>query len=196
MRQRHRRRPLSSPQWLDDGTTLVAMGDGSREERVEVWEDGTSRTLPWDIGRAVALRASPRGKHVAIANHRNEVLIGDIASGEVKVIDRSDAGRTEDLAWSPDGTWLAYTFWTSSRHCAIKLHDVKNAKSVLVTDPEFRDYCPAFDPEGRYLYFISVRTFDPVYDNVQFELSFPRRATVSSRSPPARARHSIRRRRD
>jgi tricorn protease len=164
------------PQWLDDGATLVAVGDASREERVEVWENGVARTLPWDIGRAVALRAAPRGKRIAIANHRNEVLVGDIASGELTVLDKSDAGRSEDLAWSPDGQWLAYTFWTSPRHCAIKLHDVKNAKSVLATDPEFRDYCPAFDPEGRYLYFISVRTFDPVYDNVQFELSFPRAA--------------------
>src|SRR6185295_17917849 len=58
----------------------------------------------------------------------------------------------------------------------IKLHDVKNAKSVLATDPEFRDYSPVFDAEGKYLYFLSVRTFDPVYDAVQFELSFPRAA--------------------
>ncbi len=35
---------------------------------------------------------------------------------------------------------------------------------------------PSFDPAGRYLYFLSLRTFDPVYDSVQFELSFPRAA--------------------
>ena len=113
---------------------------------------------------------------IAIANHRNEVLIGDLASGALTVVDRSDAGRTEDLAWSPDGAWLAYSFWTSVRHTAIKLHDVAGNSSTLVTQPEFRDYAPAFDPEGRYLYFLSLRTFDPVYDSVQFELSFPRGA--------------------
>ena len=42
--------------------------------------------------------------------------------------------------------------------------------------PEFRDYSPAFDPQGRYRDFFSVRTFDPVYESVQFELSFPRAA--------------------
>src|SRR5262249_45005202 len=50
------------PQWLDDGATLVAVGDATREERVEVWENGGTRTLPWDIGRAVAMRAAPRGR--------------------------------------------------------------------------------------------------------------------------------------
>ena len=39
--------------------------------------DGATRTLPWDVGRVIAMRAAPRGTLVAIANHRNEVLIGD-----------------------------------------------------------------------------------------------------------------------
>jgi len=162
-------------QWLDDGQTLVAISDEAGEEQVEVFEEnGTSRQLGWDIGRVHALRAAPRGARVAMANHRNELLIGDLSSGALWTVDRSDAGRMEDLAWSPDGAWLAYSFWTSARHTAIKLHDFAGRSSVLVTAPGFRDYAPAFDPEGRHLYFLSYRTFDPVYDSVQFELSFPR----------------------
>ena len=37
-----------------------------------------------------------------------------------------------------------------------------------------QDVSPAFDPEGKYLYFLSRREFDPVYDNVHFDLGFPR----------------------
>jgi tricorn protease len=37
-----------------------------------------------------------------------------------------------------------------------------------------RDVAPAFDPQGRYVYFLSHRTFDPVYDNMHFDLNFPR----------------------
>jgi len=167
---------LQHGQWLADGVTLVAIGDRSGEERVEVFGEGQTRSLPWDIGHVVAMHAAPRGRLVALANHRNEVMIGDVDSGTLTVVDRSDAGRTDNLAWSPDGAWLAYTFWASLRHCAIKLHDVSNKASSFVTQPEFRDYSPAFDPVGRFLYFLSIRTFDPVYDSVQFELSFPRAA--------------------
>lgn len=163
-------------QWLGDGATLVAVSDASGEERIEVFEGEGSRTLPWDVGRVIALRAAPRGRRIALANHRNEVLIGDIDSGELKLLDRSDAGRSEELAWSPAGEWLAYPFWTSLRHCAIKLAEVATLRTALVTQPEFRDWSPAFDPGGKYLYFLSARTFDPVYDAVQFELSFPRAA--------------------
>lgn len=163
-------------QWLADGTTVIAVGDETGEERVQTWRDGAARTLPWDVGRVVALVAAPGGTQVALANHRNEVIVGDVESGAMSVVDRSDAGRTEELAWSPDGAWLAYPFWTDARHCAIRLLDVAAKTATLVTQPEFRDYAPAFDPEGRYLYFLSLRTFDPVYDAVQFELSFPRAA--------------------
>ncbi len=162
------------PQWLADGTTLVAVGDGSGEERVVVCRDDAAQTQPWDVGRVVAMRTAPCGTRVAITNHRNEVLIGDVGSGTLTTVDHSDHGRSEDLAWSPDGAWLAYSYWSSARHCAIKLHDVSGNVSVLASQPEFRDYAPAFDPKGRYLYFLSLRTFDPVYDSVQFELSFPR----------------------
>jgi len=161
--------------WLADGTQVV-VSDALGEERIELIEAGGTRSLDWDVGRVIALAAAPKGRRVAIANHRNEVLVGDLDSGTLALADRSDCGRSEELAWSPDGAWLAYPFWTSPRHCAIKLYDVAGAASHLVTRPEFRDSAPAFDPAGRYLYFVSVRTFDPVYDNVQFELSFPRAA--------------------
>ncbi|MGE5339309.1 MAG: S41 family peptidase [Gemmatimonadota bacterium] len=163
-------------QWLADGTTLVAVSDATGEERLEVFEGSSSRTLPWDIGRVLAMTAAPQGRKIALANHRNEVLLADLDNDTLAAVDRSDCGRTEEVAWSPDGAWLAYPFWTSLRHCAIKLHDVAAARGAVVTRPEFRDWSPAFDPEGKYLYFLSVRTFDPVYDNVQFELSFPRAA--------------------
>ncbi len=44
---------------------------------------------------------------------------------------------------------------------------------MTLTEPEFRDSSPVFDPTGKYLYFLSWRTFDPVYDNLFFDLGFP-----------------------
>jgi tricorn protease len=163
-------------QWLGDGVTVVAVSDEMRDERLVVIRNGETRVLSHDIGRVVAMRAAPAGARVALTNHRHEVLLVDVDADTCKVIDHSECGRSESVAWSPDGAWLAYPFWTSPRHSAIKLHAVASGESRLVTTPEFRDYSPAFDPTGKYLYFLSLRTFDPVYDNVQFELSFPRAA--------------------
>ncbi len=166
-------------QWLADGQSLVAASDATGEERIEVMQGGSTREMPWALGRITALRAAPQGSRVVLANHRNELWVGDTANADLARVEVSTFGRIEDPVWSPCGGWLAYTFATSMRHTAIKLARVTGVKAdqpVLATQPEFRDYGAAFDPEGRYLYFLSLRTYDPVYDAVQFELSFPRAA--------------------
>lgn len=166
-------------QWLSDGRTLVAVSDADGEERVELHRHGQVHPLPWppeQLGRVVALAAAPRGDRVAIANHRNQLWLGDTASGSLTLADTRDAGRIDDLAWSPCGGWLAYAAWMDARHRAIVLLEVSTGVTTVVTQPEFHDWAPAFDPEGKYLYFLSNRTFDPVYDSLQFELSFPRGA--------------------
>jgi tricorn protease len=91
-----------------------------------------------------------------------------------------------------DGAWLAYTFHADTRHVAIKLFERASGSATWLTEPEFRDSAPAFDPEGRYLYFLSVRTFDPVYDNVRFDLSFPRGARPYLIALRAGARAAVR----
>ncbi|MBU6261251.1 MAG: PD40 domain-containing protein, partial [Burkholderiales bacterium] len=165
--------------WLADGATLVCASDAGGEEAIEVHRDAGSRRLPWsaaEVGRVIALAAAPCGARIAFTNHRHELWLGDVDDATLRRLDRSDCARITDLAWSPCGGWLAYGYATSPRHTAIKLCEVASGTATLATAPEFRDYAPAFDPEGKYLYFLSLRTFDPVYDSVQFELSFPRAA--------------------
>ena len=89
-------------QWLADGGSLVAISDASGEERIEVFDAAATRArCGWDIGRVHTMRAAPRGGGSQSANHRNEVLIGDVGERRVHLVDRSDAGRSRDLAWSP-----------------------------------------------------------------------------------------------
>ena len=164
-------------QWLADGQALVAVSDESGEDRIELHRPGLpTATLPWDLGRVTALKAAPVGSQLAIANHRNELFIGDALAGTLVRVEHSEFSRIEDPAWSPCGGWLACTLPTSPRHTAIQLIEVATQRGVRVTQAEFRDYGAAFCPEGKYLYFLSLRTFDPVYDALQFELSFPRAA--------------------
>ncbi len=167
-------------EWLNDGKRVVAINDATGRENLIVFnpEEASEPKTFEDIefGRANDLSVSPTDDSIAIANHRNELLVIDLEAGSSHTIDRSDFGQMHGIAWSPDGSWLAYGFRSTSQKTAIKLCKVESGETYFVTEPVLHDVAPAFDPEGKYLYFLGYRTFNPVYDNLQFDLSFPRGA--------------------
>jgi tricorn protease len=77
------------------------------------------------------------------------------------------------MDWSPDGLWLAYECTLDRRRTAIKMTGVEDTHVYQVTDPVLKDFSPSFDPEGKYLYFLSSREFLPSHDSLHFELGFP-----------------------
>ena len=165
-------------QWTGDGKSLVCVSDEGGTEAVEVYstEDysRTKRLDKIDIGRAIEMTTSPTNDEVAIANHRNELIHINLKTNRSRVLDTSQYQRINGVAWSPDGRWLAYGCRETSRTQSIKLCEVPSGRVTTVTRPDFGDGGPSWDPEGKFLYFISFRIFDPVYDELFFQLGFPR----------------------
>ncbi|ACZ86968.1 S41 family peptidase [Streptosporangium roseum] len=169
--------------WLNDDERLIAAAsdDGDREVLSILTADGSAEPVQLDhldTGRVTALEVSPKDDRVAIANHRNELLVVDLTGGTVTgarstVIDASRFGAIEDLAWSPDGRWLAYACRDTAQTMAVKLCRIETGETFFATRPVLWDSGPAFDPGGDYLYFIGQRVFNPVYDELQFDLGFP-----------------------
>ncbi|HWE61293.1 MAG TPA: S41 family peptidase, partial [Chloroflexota bacterium] len=98
----------------------------------------------------------------------------DMSPAAARVLERSRFNRIQGIDWSPDGRWIAYGFPQTAQTCCIKLYQLESGEIWPISRPVQRDVQPAFDPEGRYLYFIGYRTFDPVQDNMQFDFGFPR----------------------
>ena len=165
-------------EWLNDGKRLVAVNDANGQEGLVVFNpvDASEPKMFTEIefGRALSLAVSPTDDVIAIANHRNELLTVDLESGSSRVLDRSDYGHIRGIDWSPDGCWLAYGFGFSNQQTAIKLCNLETGETHFVTEPVLEDVSPSFDPEGKYLYFLGYRILNPVYDNLQFDLGFPR----------------------
>ncbi|MBX9877691.1 MAG: PDZ domain-containing protein [Candidatus Obscuribacterales bacterium] len=175
-------------EWLSDGKRFAVVNDQPGHDQVEIhYADQSEEPVVVtadQIGRITELVPSPKEDTIAIANHRQELFILDVKAKIMRKVDESASARICDLAWSPDGKWLAYSWspdlyfedWERMKFSIIRILDVANGKKHDVTDALRTDYCPSFDPEGKYLYFIGVRDFNPVYDEHQFELSFPQAA--------------------
>lgn len=170
--------------WLADGRRMAAVTDEGGEEGLIVLPAGEPgrprsghriRRIRGDFGRALEMIPAPAGGDwLALANHRQELHLVNLGTGKSRLVEQSRHNRIQGLAWSPDGQWLAYGFADSSRTISIHLCQVTTGKVTAVTRSEFSDTQPSFDPSGRYLYFLSRRVYDPVYDSIFFDLGFPR----------------------
>jgi len=166
--------------WLSDSRRLVAAvsAEAEREHVVVFHADGSASetAVAGDLGRVVSLLAAPVGARVALSNHRNELWVFDADRPEEAPlrVDASRFARIAGVAFSPDGRFLAYGLATAANISIIKVHAFDTGATHAVTRGVHRDEQPAFDPAGRYLYFIGRRDFEPIYDNLQFDLGFPR----------------------
>lgn len=161
------------------------------------------RLASGQLGRVQELTSDPEGERLAIAANDGRLLLLDTAveaetetavEGEdgsedappvpqipaedvVTELIRSVNGPVRDLAFSPDGAWLAWSHPGVGRSLRqIKLARISGPDApviVDVTNGRFEDENPVFTGDGRYLAFLSWRGFDPVYDVHTGDLSFP-----------------------
>ncbi|MEM3857330.1 MAG: PDZ domain-containing protein, partial [Thermoprotei archaeon] len=129
-----------------------------------------------DLGHVENLGVSPTKTAVIVSNNRFELLYVDLESGSAKVLDKSEYGIIEEFDWHPGGEWVAYTFPESQHATSIKMANVSTGVLTRVTSPAGSDFSPSFDPDGSYLYYLSRRYLDPVYDKIVFDLGFPKAA--------------------
>ena len=164
------------PEWLCDKERLIAVTDAGGEESFVILQtDQEPKILSGlDIGRPEAIAVNPKKDQIVFSNHRYELVWLDLTTRELRVIDRGKSAPIAGFDWSPDGEWVAYSVSVSLQVMALKLWQAATGQILPLTRPVLRDVAPAFDPNGKYLYFLSYRTFDPVYDNLHFDLNFPR----------------------
>ncbi len=162
--------------WLHDGKRIAYVDDAGGFERIAIaavdQQTPPSYVTDGDVGRITELVAAPAGDRLAFANHRHELFVLDVGKSP-KLLDTGKAWRCTDLAFAPDGRWLAYAYSPKFETTIIRIADCDGGGVHDATSALRQDHAPAWDPEGKYLYFISARDFNPVYDALQFDLSFP-----------------------
>jgi tricorn protease len=165
-----------NPAWSPDGASIAFFSDKTGEEELYVADvDGLQpwRQLTHDgDGFRLAPVWSPDSKHLLYSDKYMRLQLVDASSGAVTTVDRGEYDEgwerwgIQDYVWSPDSAWIAYTKEERSLNDCVYLYSIADKKGVRVTDEMVSSWSPSFDPEGRYLYFLSNRTFKPVMGSV------------------------------
>ncbi|HET9032902.1 MAG TPA: PDZ domain-containing protein [Dokdonella sp.] len=146
-----------------DGSTAAFLSDASGEYEIYLQKlaGGVPKRLTRDGDTwRFAPIWSPDGRHLAYADKHQRLRIVDAANGNTRDVDSSRHDDITEYRWSPDGRWLAYTLENDAGLTQIWMYSLNNGSRTAVTEATSSAFSPAFDPDGRWLYFLSNRDFE------------------------------------
>jgi tricorn protease len=157
------------PSWSPDGEWIAYFSDRSGEYALYLTEQsGLGETKRIDLGLPPSFfytpTWSPDSKKIAYTDKRLNIWYVDIESKERVKVDTTTYDspfHTFDPVWSPDGRWLGYTKELRSHLHAVFLHDLETGKTFQVSDGMSDARYPAFDKNGKYLYFTASTDAGP-----------------------------------
>src|SRR5262249_30744270 len=115
---------------------------------------------------------SPDSKKIVWGDKKLRIQYVDIDSKKISLVEQSDVWEFTDYSWSPDSKWIAYTKQERDSKNIVYLYNITTQKKITATDGWYDSGNPSFSPDGKYLYVVSNRDFNPTFSNTDFEIAY------------------------
>jgi tricorn protease len=165
-----------SPSWSPDGNFIAYWSDKSGEYEIYLHNTGKEETAKKltsrNRGFGYHIFWSPDSRKIAFIDEKNDITLLDVGTGQTRVVDNYSWNLGHDsrydyvINWSPDSRWIAYTKGRDNANEAIFLCQVNENKSYQLTSGFFNDHHPVFSKDGKYLFYLTDRQFDPAYSGL------------------------------
>ncbi len=162
--------------WSPDGKWIGYVSDQSGED--EIWirpQEGSGEPRALTSGADTykyEIAWSPDSKRIAWTDKLNRLQFVEVESKQVTLAAQSEAFEIRDFVWSPDSQWLAFTKPEVRRFSNIYLYGLAQKNQVPVTDGWFDVGSPEFSSDGKYLFFVSERSFNPSYGQTEWNHTY------------------------
>ncbi|MBF0237477.1 MAG: PDZ domain-containing protein [SAR324 cluster bacterium] len=164
--------------WMPDGKLVTVSDQQGDQECLAVFSEipavEPEMLIPLPPGRVQTIVCAPSANLLAFTTSRMDLYLLNLENQKCKKVDESPIKEITDVVFSPDSNWIAYCKPLSLELTAIFLLNLETGKSHQITHPVRYDFAPSFDPEGRWLYFLSARSYNPIWDTVQYAAVFTR----------------------
>jgi len=163
-------------EWSPDGQYISYISDRTGEDEIYIQvQDGsadaiqiTSESHNYKYNPIW----SPDSKKLLWSDRNQNLYYVNIDSKEVKQVAHCDDGEIRDYSWAPDSRWIAYTLPTRDEMQSIWIYNLEDGDVHQVTDGWYSAGDPVFSNNGKYLYFVSARDFNPIYSWTEWNTAY------------------------
>jgi len=157
------------PSWSPDGRWIAYFSEASGEYALHVRDQkGTGEVRIITPSRPqtfyFAPTWSPDSKKIAYFDKKLQLWYVEIDKGTPVKVDVNPIGFNEDVmvpAWAPDSRWIAYAKQLPNLLRAVFAYSLETGRTTQLTDGLSDARYPAFDRDGKYLYFTASTDLGP-----------------------------------
>lgn len=162
-------------EWSPDGNWIAFISDETGEDEIYIMRpDGSQKTRLTNDGATYRweLEWSPDGKKILNSDKLMRLYYVDIETKKVTHITKSKIWEIRDFNWSPDSRWVVFTDLVNNYTPVIYIYSLEQNKSYQITSEFFESNGAVFSPDGKYLYFVSKRTFSPTVGAFEYNFTY------------------------
>ena len=156
-----------APAWSPDGDKICWFSDQKGEYELIIADQFGKQQQVFPFKNPTFYYStiwSPDSKMIAFTDNDRNLLVLDCESGDVTVVD--DEGfahphRFISPVWSPDSKWITYTKRLTNQFNAVFIYSIESGKTIQLTDGMSDCISPAWDKEGKTIYFLASTEFGP-----------------------------------
>jgi len=168
--------------WSPDGRWMAYVSDRSGEDELYLMPQnglGSEIRITFD-GEMFRLPVvwSPDSRKLLYADKAARLWYVNVDDKKPALIDQGKYDDITDYNWSPDSAWAAYAKTAENHNHLIYLYALADKKITPVTTASSDSWDPYFDPQGKYLYFLSNRDFNEVLGVYDMEFANPKAGRV------------------
>ena len=162
------------PAWSPDGNTLAYFTDKTGEYQLALKSnDGTEKLVTsFKNGFRFKPYWSPDSKKIIFIDHKMNINLFTIETGDIKIIDKAlwkgyyglQAFRVD---WSHDSKWITWSRGLENKNNAVFIYSVDKDIVHKLSSGFYDDSDPVFDKNGKYLFYLSKRSFNSYNSDIQ-----------------------------
>jgi tricorn protease len=153
--------------WSPDGKYIAYISDKDGEFELYIQaQDASEEAIKLTANASTYMYTavwSPDSKKLLWSDKELNLKYININTKKITEVDKAEQWEIRSYTWSHDSKWIAFVRSETDSKSKIYLYSLENKQKYPVTDGWYDVASPEFSSDGKYLFFVSSRDFNPIY---------------------------------